>query len=69
MEKQTDGENGYAVQSGGPAGINMCIQAVMEYKYPMCFWNDSCEFLSSGLTQLVSMKYILRRGEGRTLPT
>jgi hypothetical protein len=47
----------------------MCIQAVMEYKYPMCFWNDSCEFLSSGLTQLVSMKYILRRGEGRTLPT
>jgi hypothetical protein len=51
----------------------MRILAVTEYKYPMCFWNDSCEFLSSSLIQLVSMNsfYVLVKDvlfPHRTLP-
>lgn len=50
--------------------INMWMQAVMQYKYPMCFWNDSCQLLRSGLN--TTRQYAIHCTsveQGRTLPT
>lgn len=40
----------------------------MQYRYPICFWNDSCQLLSSCLNSTCQI-HAKSPGKGRTLPT